>query len=43
MKIFVDWGSTNFRAFLMDGERVMDRRESPRMTACSAIFAACPA
>jgi 2-dehydro-3-deoxygalactonokinase len=29
MKIFVDWGSTNFRAFLMDGEKIMERKESP--------------
>ena len=29
MRIFVDWGSTNFRAFLMDGERAIDQLENP--------------
>jgi 2-dehydro-3-deoxygalactonokinase len=29
MKIFVDWGSTNFRAFLMDDDVVVDRKDSP--------------
>lgn len=28
MKIFVDWGNTNFRAFLMDGTRVAGRYQS---------------
>lgn len=28
MNIFIDWGSTNFRAFLCDGDKIIDRRQS---------------
>ncbi len=28
MKIFADWGNTNFRAFLMDGGKIVDRHQS---------------
>ena len=29
MDIYVDWGSTNFRAFLMDGAQIVDKTNAP--------------